>query len=156
MIVFLGAVSWIGVTTSNSTSFLAGTGGVAGGREAGDWIRANTPLGAEFLSIGPSMANILQFSGQRRVLALSVSPNPLHRNPAYTPATNPDLLVRGGQVQYLVWDSYSAARTSYFAQRLLTYVKRYHGRVVHVQTVPVEAGGRSVQRPVIIIYEVRP
>ena len=156
VIVFLGAVSWIGVTTTDSTSFLAGTGGVAGGREAGDWIRANTPLGAEFFSIGPSMANILQFTGQRRVLALSVSPNPLHRNPAYVPAPNPDLLVRSGQVQYIVWDSYSAARTSYFTQRLMTYVGRYHGRVVHVQTVPVDVGGRAVQRPVIVIYEVRP
>jgi len=102
------------------------------------------------------MANILQFTGQRRVLALSVSPNPLHRNPAYVPAPNPDLLVRSGQVQYIVWDSYSAARTSYFTQRLMTYVGRYHGRVVHVQTVPVDVGGRAVQRPVIVIYEVRP
>jgi hypothetical protein len=155
VIVSLGVVSWIDVTTANSTSFLAGTGGVPGGREAGDWIRTHTPLGAEFFSIGPSMANILQFTGQRRVLALSVSPNPLHRNPAYTPVPNPDLLVRGGAVQYIVWDSYSAARTPYFTQRLLSLVRRYHGRVVHVQTVPVQAGGQSVQRPVIVIYEVR-
>ena len=156
VIVFLGASSWVAVTTANSTSFLAGTGGVPGGREAGDWIRTHTPIGAELFTIGPSMANILQFTGQRRALALSVSPNPLHRNPAYTPVTNPDLLVRTGQVQYVVWDSYSAARTTYFTQRLMTYVKRYNGRAVHVQSVPVEANGHTVQRPVIVIYEVRP
>jgi hypothetical protein len=156
VIVFLGALSWTSVTTANSTSFLAGTGGVAGGREAGDWIRTHTPIGAELFTIGPSMANILQFTGQRRALALSVSPNPLHRNPAYTPVTNPDLLVRSGQVQYVAWDSYSAARTPYFTQRLMTYVKRYHGRAVHVQTVPVQVSGRTVQRPVIVVYEVRP
>ncbi len=156
VIVFLGAVSWVGITTSNPATFLAGTGGVPGGREAGDWLRTHTPLGAELLSIGPSMANILQFTGQREVLALSVSPDPLHRNPAYTPVTNPDMLLRSGQVQYIVWDAYSAARSTYFSERLLTYVRRYHGTVVHVQTVPVTTAGRPVARPVIVIYQVRP
>ena len=156
VVVFLGVVSWTGITAANSTTFLAGTGGVPGGREAGDWIRMHTPLGAELLSIGPSMANILQFTGQREALALSVSPNPLHRNPAYTPVSNPDLLLRSGQVQYMVWDAYSAARTQYFSRRLLAYVRRYHGTVVHVQTVSVPAGDRTVARPVIVIYEVRP
>ena len=70
------------------------------------------------LTIGPSMANILQFYGQRRALGLSVSPNPLHRNPAYTPVVNADLPLRNGQVQYLVWDAYSASRTTFFTERL--------------------------------------
>lgn len=156
VVVWLGVTSWASIPRADSTSFMAGTGGVPGGREAGTWVRGHTPLGAEMLSIGPSMANILQFEGQRQVLALSVSPNPLHRNPAYTPVRNPDLLLRTGQVQYLVWDAYSAARTTYFSDRLLAYVRRYHGRVAHVETVKAAAPGGPVARPVIVIYEVRP
>ncbi len=102
------------------------------------------------------MANILQFSGERTVLALSVSPNPLHRNPAYVPVDNPDLLLRSGQVQYLVWDAYSAARTSYFSRRLMTYIRRYQGRIAHVQSVTVATGHGPVTRPVIVIYQVTP
>ncbi len=154
--VWLITVSWASINTANSTSFLAGTGGVPGGRQAGQWVAGHTPGGSEMLSIGPSMANILEFYGHREILGLSVSPNPLHRNPAYTPVANPDLLLRTGQVQYLVWDAYSAGRTPYFAQRLMTYVRRYKGSAVHTQTVTVTTPQGPVQRPVIIIYEVRP
>ena len=127
---WLALTTWAAIDPADSTSFLAGTGGVPGGRQAGQWIEAHTPAGAEMLSIGPSMANILQFYGHRRVLGMSVSPNPLHRNPAYVPVTNPDLLLRSGQVQYLVWDIYSAARSRSFASRLMTYTRRYRGTVV--------------------------
>lgn len=153
--VSLAAMSWTSVNATGSTSFLAGSGGVPGGRPAGLWTRANTPAGSEMLSIGPSMANIIQFYGQRKVLALSVSPNPLHRNPAYQPVTNPDLLLRTGQVQYLVWDAYSAARTSYFTDKLMTYVRRYRGRIVHQESVTVSSPAGPVTKPVIIIYQVR-
>ncbi len=155
-VVWLAATSWTSISAASSTSFLAGTGGVPGGRQAGEWISSNIPSGAEALSIGPSMANILQFYGQREVLGLSVSPNPLHRNPAYAPVINPDLLLRSGQVQYLVWDAYSAARSTNFSQRLLTYVRRYHGIVVHVESVNVATAAGTVARPVIVIYEVHP
>ena len=127
-----------------------------GGREAGLWVRDNAPAGAELLSIGPSMANILQFYGHRKVLGLSVSPNPLHRNPAYTPVGNPDLLLRSGEVQYLVWDAYSASRSGYFEERLMTYVRRYGGSAVHTESVPVDTGRGKALRPVIVVYEVRP
>jgi putative flippase GtrA len=154
--VWLAMGSWASINTANATSFLAGTGGVPGGREAGMWVAAHTPEGAQMLAIGPSMANIIQFYGHREVLGLSISPNPLHRNPVYTPVGNPDLLLRTGQVQYLVWDAYSAARTHYFSQRLMTYVRRYRGSVAHMQTVAVETSSGQVRRPVIVIYEVRP
>jgi len=85
-----------------------------------------------------------------------VSPNPLQRNPVYAPVGNPDLLLRTGQVQYLVWDAYSAARTRYFSQRLMAYVRRYRGSVAHMQTVTVDTSSGQVRRPVIVIYEVRP
>ena len=68
------------------------------------------------LTIGPSMANILQFYGQRKALGLSVSPNPLHRNPAYEPVSNANSEIRSNNIQYLVWDSYSAQRSSFFAE----------------------------------------
>lgn len=153
---WLGVVSWQGIDTANSTTFLAGTGGVPGGRAAGLWIQGHTPGGSEMLAIGPSMANILEFYGHREVLGLSVSPNPLHRNPVYTPVRNPDFLLRTGQLQYLVWDAYSAARTRYFSQRLMTYVRRYSGAAVLTESVTVRTARGPVRRPVIVIYEVRP
>jgi len=152
----LAVLSWTSISQAGSASFLAGTGGVPGGRTAGAWIGRHTPIDAEMLAIGPSMANILEFYGHREVLGLSVSPNPLHRNPAYTPVSNPDLLLRSGQVQYIVWDSYSAARTAFFTRRLMTYVRRYRGSAVYVGSVAVRTPRGPVLRPVIIIYEVRP
>ena len=152
----LGIASWGRVASAGSTSFLAGSGGVPGGREAGRWLEANTPPGSRLLTIGPSMSNILAFYGHRKGFGLSVSPNPLHRNPAYEPVRNPDLLIRSGDVQYLVWDSFTAARTPFFTERLLRYVRRYHGQVVHTETVTVRRGGLDTVQPVIVIYRVRP
>ena len=48
------------------------------------------------LTLGPSMANIIQYYGHRKTFGLSVSPNPLHRNPAYPPVVNPDFALRDG------------------------------------------------------------
>jgi 4-amino-4-deoxy-L-arabinose transferase-like glycosyltransferase len=155
--VTLAIPAWNRIQPPTSGTFLAGSGGVPGGREAGRWIRSNIPDGASLLAIGPSMANILQFYGHRTAYGLSVSPNPLHRNPVYKPVYDPDLQIRHGDLQYLVWDSFSADRSPFFARRLQIYADRYNGRVVHVQSVPVTAhDGRKVQEPVIIIYSVRP
>ena len=93
---------------SDTAAALAGQGGVPGGRPAGQWIGANLVPGTELMTIGPSMANILEYYGHRPAQGLSVSTDPLHRNPAYTPIYNPDLSVRDGQFSYLVWDAYSA------------------------------------------------
>src|SRR4029078_10330919 len=125
------AATWTRVQPSSSDQFLAGTGGVPGGREMGEWIQENIPERARFLAIGPSMANIVQFYGHRKAYGLSVSPNPLRRNPSYEPVTNADLRIRNNEIQYLVWDSFSAARTQFFSERLLRYVSKYHGHVVH-------------------------
>ncbi len=149
--------SWLRVQASISDQFLAGSGGVPGGREAGRWIDENLPEGARMMALGPSMANILQFYGHRRVYGLSVSPNPLRRNPSYDAILNPDLQLRNGDIQYIVWDSFSATRSHFFEDALLQYVKRYHGRVVHTESITVTSPeGAAVARPVIIIYEVRP
>ncbi len=108
------APSWHAVNKVISDEFLAGTGGVPGGREAGLWVRENIPEGAKLVAIGPSMANIIQFYGHRRTYGLSVSSNPLHRNPVYEPVVNPDKLIRSGELQYFVYDAFSASRTNSF------------------------------------------
>jgi hypothetical protein len=162
LIVFVVALpllltSWSRVQAVISDQFLAGSGGIPGGREAGLWIRENIPQGANFITIGPSMANLVQFYGHRRAYGLSVSPNPLRRNPSYLPIRNPDFQIRIGEMQYLVWDAFSSARSKYFSERLLEYTRRYNAHVIHVQTVPVSTPeGAVVDKPVIIIYEVRP
>lgn len=150
-------VSATQLRAATNGTFLAGSGGVPGGREAGQWIRTHTPQGAKLLTIGPSMANIVQFYGHRKAYGLSVSPNPLHRNPSYEPVVNPDLWLRNGELQYVVWDAFSAARSPFFAEKLLTYARRYHGRVVHTEVIrTLDANGQPVDLPVIVIYEVRP
>jgi hypothetical protein len=136
---------------------VAGTGGVPGGREAGLWIRDNVPEGARLLTVGPSMANIVQYYGDRKSFGLSVSPNPLHRNPVYEPVINPDLQLRSSEIQYLVWDSFSASRSQFFSDKLLTFADRYNGRAVHTEYITVlEEDGVPTEVPIIVIYEVRP
>jgi 4-amino-4-deoxy-L-arabinose transferase-like glycosyltransferase len=147
----LGAEAWTRIQPAESAVVLAGAGGIAGGRETGIWIREHTPEGARLMTIGPSMANVLSFYGHRSVYGLSVSPNPLRRNPAYDHVANPDLQIRSNELHYVVWDSYSASRTPFFAAKLLDYVDRYHGRAVHTHTLV----GPSGSVPVIVVYEVR-
>jgi hypothetical protein len=153
----LALTSWSQVQPASAgASFLAGTGGVPGGREAGQWVEQNLPEGARILALGPSMANIIQFYGHRRVFGLSVSPNALNRNPVYDPVHNPDLRIRHSELQFLVWDSFSASRSPFFSDHLLAYAERYHGRIVHQQFVTVSTSEGRVRKPVIIMYEVRP
>lgn len=153
----LAVPSWARIQPSSSQTFLAGSGGLPGGREVGRWIRGQVPEGAELLAIGPSMANVIQFYGHRRTYGLSVGTNPLRRNPAYDPLANPDLAIRTNDVQYLVWDAYSAARTPFFSNKLLGYVRRYNGRIVRLQSTQVKSSaGHTVRKPLIVVYAVRP
>jgi hypothetical protein len=150
------SVNKVTADSSASASSLAGTGGVPGGREAGRWIDAHVPRGATFMTIGPSMANIIEFYGHRQALGLAVSPNPLNRNPSYKPLPNPDRSIRNADVQYLAWDAYSATRSHFFAASITRFADRYSGRVVHTEYVTSHEGGRQVKKPVIVIYQVRP
>ncbi|HKC27849.1 MAG TPA: glycosyltransferase family 39 protein [Jatrophihabitans sp.] len=134
-------------------SGLAGAGGVPGGREAGRWVNTHVPFGARLMTIGPSMANILQYYSARHCDGLSVSPNPLHRNPSYHAIANADAELRNGDYQYVVWDVYSARRSPHFAARAMDLVHRYSGRAVY--TGAQIEGGRPV-RQVIVIYQVIP
>jgi len=154
----LALTSWFRVEPPDAGKrLLAGSGGVPGGREAGEWVRRNVPRGAQLMTIGPSMANILQYYGHRRAYALSVSTNPLNRNPSYVPISNPDFRIRNNEFQYLVWDAQSARRSSFFSEGLLRYADRFNGRAVHTESTDVETdGGDVVRRPLIVIYQVRP
>jgi 4-amino-4-deoxy-L-arabinose transferase-like glycosyltransferase len=149
-------------TTAASTApaaygFTAGTGGLEASRPVGKWVRENTLTDAHFLTIGPSFANIIEFYGGRRAWALSVSPNPLHRNPTYQPVLNPDLDVRTNAIQYLVYDSYSASRTPYFNHRLMLLIHKYNGILVYADYQPARLpNGGTVEIPVVLIYEVHP
>jgi Dolichyl-phosphate-mannose-protein mannosyltransferase len=153
----LAVPAWGAIEPSASSgNFLAGSGGVPGGRKLGRWIRQHVPKGAEFLTIGPSMSNLVEFYGHRRAWGLSISPNPIHRNPAYDALPNPDLAIRTNEIQYVVWDAFSASRTTFFSQRLLGYAHRYHGRVLYQQSVTVTGrDGAPVQTPLIVVYGVR-
>lgn len=149
--------SWYGINRAAASTSVAGMGGVPGGREVGEWINANVPEGANFMTIGPSMANIIMFYGHRRAYGLSVSSNPLHRNPSYVPIDNVDLVIRTRDMHYLVWDSFSATRTTYFTEKLLYYVRKYNARIVHTESITVTTdAGKQVEKPVIVIYEVQP
>jgi len=143
----LAVPSIVGIV-SPPASGLAGAGGLPGGREAGQWVGTHAPIGSQLLTIGPSMANVLQFYGGRRATGLSVSPNPLHRNPAYSPVRNADHALRTGRYQYIVWDTYSAHRSPHFAARAMQLVHRFHG-------VPVLTE-RDHGRRLIVIYQVAP
>ncbi len=138
----------LGRVSGHDSAGLAGAGGIPGGREAGRWVADHVPEGASIITIGPSMANVLAFYGDRRCRALSVSTNPLHRNPVYEPIPNPDLAVRRLQYQYVVWDAYSAQRSPHFSEAAMRLVRKYDGRVAHVETLPGSA------TPVIVVYQV--
>jgi hypothetical protein len=71
--------------------------------------------------------------------------------------SNPDLQFHSGELQYIVWDAFSASRSPAFATRLLGYVERFNGRVVHEETVAgTTPQGAATTVPIIRIYEVHP
>jgi hypothetical protein len=145
------------VAANDQRTLLAGAGGLPAGREVGHWIDSHVPEGATFMTIGPSMANLVEFYGRREAYGLSVSPNPLNRNPSYEPLPNPDQALRDNDVQYIVWDTFSASRAPGFSTRLLRYAERYGGRAVHVETLPMRTpDGHTARKPAIVVYEVRP
>lgn len=138
---------------SPATSGLAGAGGLPGGRQTGQWVATNIPHGAQLMTIGPTMANVIQYYSGRRCDALSVSPNPLHRNPSYRPIINADLALREGLYQYVVWDTYSAHRSVMFGTRAQQLISRFHGQAIHVERGTFLG---KADQPLIVIYKVSP
>jgi hypothetical protein len=148
--------TWSRIEPRDKSVFVAGSGGLPGGRQTGTWVRKNTPLGSEFLAIGPSMANLISFYGLRKAYGVSVGPNPLRRNPAYEPIGNADLALRRNEIQYIVWDAYSAARSPFFAKTLLNLRRKYNGRLAFSVTLNLPTkSGATAARPLIQIYKVR-
>jgi dolichol-phosphate mannosyltransferase len=155
--VSLAIPAWERSQPSFSTNFLAGSGGMIGGREAGDWVLDHVPAGSRLLAIGPSTANVLEYYGHRPVSALSVSTNPRDRNPSYAPVLNPDLAVRDGVFQYIVWDGYTDAHSSFFAAEALRLAKKYHGVAVYTSASNVrDSAHHGAPEPAVVIYEVYP
>jgi hypothetical protein len=99
------------------------------------------------------MANLIQYYSGRRSDGLSVSPNPLHRNPTYHPIINADALLKSGAYQYIVWDVYSARRSPVFSARALQLAERFDGHVIYVGRGSFD--GKANQK-LIVIYEVTP
>jgi hypothetical protein len=153
----LALTTWHSTQNVVSDHMLAGGGGMPGGREAGLWVLQHVPDGGRILTMGPSMANVIQFYGHRKAYGLSVSSNPLRRNPVYEPVINPDAQIRNGEIQYIVYDTFTAARSPYYATTLLKLVKRFNGRAIHSESILAATDdGGEVLKPVIVIYEVRP
>lgn len=146
------------VADDHATARMAGAGGIPGVRETGEWIQENVPENAVFVAVGPSMANLIQFYGHRKAYGLSVSTNPLNRNPSYLPLVNPDAQFRYGDAQYIVWDSFSASRSTFFTTSLMKYVKKYDGREVFAYSIPTgtSVNGVAQEQKIIVIYEVTP
>ena len=138
---------------SPATSGLAGAGGLPGGRQAGRWVLSHIPRGAQLMTIGPTMANVIQYYSGRRCDALSVSPNPLHRNPSYRPIVNADLALRLGTYQYIVWDTYSAHRSVTFGARDRELIRHFHGQPVYVRRGSFLG---KANQPLIKIFKVSP
>ncbi len=102
----------------------------AGSREFSEWAYDNTPDNSRFVTIGPSLGNILRFYGRRDSVALSVSTDPAKRNPAYVPLANPNLAMRQMSVHYIVWDAYSADRSAFYNSRLRDFARKLGGEIV--------------------------
>jgi 4-amino-4-deoxy-L-arabinose transferase-like glycosyltransferase len=133
--------------------YLAGSGGLPLGRETALWIKENTPEGSVFMTIGPTMGNLIKFYANSQALAISTNPNPAKHNPSYSPITNPDLMIRNGQIHYIVYDIYSAARTQHFADKLLYYVDKYNGQLIHSESTSYSDNeGNTVTKPVTQVY----
>ena len=144
--------SWSSINTESRSSSLAGTGGLPAGRETGRWMRDHLPEDIQMLAIGPSMANVLEFYGNRKVWGLSVSSDPRQRNPGLPTRqeSRPRRDFSEGTIQYIVWDAFSADRSKRSSDRLLGYVSKYGGRLIYEATIPGQ------REPVIRIFEEQP
>ena len=148
-----------GSRPSPSASLLAGSGGLPGGREAGALDRRPRAAGGAVHDDRPvdgehraSSTGTARRTGCRSAPTRSTATRPTSR------CVNPDQAIRDSEIQYVVWDAFSASRSPFFSRSLLRYAERYHGRVVHAETLPARTadGPHRAASPAIVVYEVRP
>ena len=135
-------------------TYLAGSGGLPNAREASLWIKQNTAEDSVIMVIGPTMGNIVNFYSNRDTLALSVNPNPAQHNPAYTPVLDPDGMIESGEIDYLVYDVYSAKRSRYFGDEMNYYIRTHNAESVHIEYEILGYGNQTEPKPVVFVYRV--
>ena len=139
---------------SGEHEYLAGSGGLPYAREAGQWIEKNTPEGSVLMTIGPTMGNVIKFYSNRDTLAIITNPNPALHNPSYNPINNPDFMIRSGQIQYIVYDMFSASRTPHFADKVMylcSKIRRSFSLFGDYDRY-VDQEGKTITKPAILIY----
>ena len=143
----------------SATAARAGRRRRASGRARGRGVdrRRTSPRDRRFMTIGPSMANLVQYYGHRKAYGLSVSPNPLNRNPSYEPLAIP--IRRSATTSSSTSSGTPSPRRGRRASRAgcSRYARRYNGRAVHTRAARGRRPrGLAAQRPAIVVFEVRP
>lgn len=135
-------------------TYLAGSGGLPNAREASQWIKQNTPEDSVIMVISPTMGNIVNFYSNRDTLALSINPTPGRSNPAYTPVLDPDKMIESGEIDYLIYDVYSAQRSEYFGDEMNYYIRTHNAELVHTEYEILGSGNQTETKPVVMVYSV--
>ena len=139
-----------------STSGLAGTGGIPGGRETGQVDRREHAQRHRLMTIGPSMANIVGSTAHRKALRAVGQPEPAAPQPVLRADRQPRP-TRCATETSSTWSGTVSppSRSPFFAER--AQALRSTGTTARPSTprrsAPVRTGRRE---PVIIVYEVRP
>ena len=137
---------WFGIPFSDHV----GSGGEPYAREGAIWIRDNIPIDATLLTMDTPMANIIKYYANNEVFSLHSN-----NNPAYTKIENPDLYILNGQINYLVYESYRAERSTYLkeeAEELNDLVTKYNAVPIHTEYKTLANNGKNMTKPAIIIY----
>ena len=123
----------------------------AGRPEARPLDSDELPTGAEFLTIGQSMANLVDSRGQTGLgfpvprIRSGIPPT----TPSQSGRRDPDQRVKVRGLGRL-----SASRSKFFARKLLAYAHRYHGVVLRNRSRD-RAGQGPVQQSLIVVWGVR-
>ncbi len=152
--VVLAATSYLALPAPSAPTAMSSS--ILGARETGAWIDQHLPPGATLLAADPALARVLEFYGHRRALALTEVPDVPSLDPTIPEAEHPGKLIARSELQYIVWDTQSAARSPSKSDRLLGQVARHRGREVYRFESQGATAAGNVTFPATIVYEVRP
>ena len=115
---------------------LAGSGGVPAGREAGEWIDGQRAARGDVHDDRPVDGEHRPVLRAPQGVRAVGEPEPAQPQPVLR-ADRPTRTRRSAtaSIQYVVWDTFSAARARLLGP-LLGYAERYNGRAVHAETLP--------------------